>query len=89
MAYLGEKEEEQEKMCFRSLLEYIEMAKVYKKEGHMKDLGKSFSFILLEEYPKEVVKENKVKSFNDKIKEKEKSEKKQSEFLKMLKRMEI
>ena len=76
-------------MCFRSLLEYIEMAKVYKKEGHMKDLGKSFSFILLEEYPKEVVRENKVKSFNEKIKEKEKSQKKQSQFLKMLKRMEI
>lgn len=78
-------------MCFRSLLEYIEMAKVYKKEGHMKDSGKSFSFILLEEYPKEITKESKIRTFNDRLKEKQKkqSSKKESEFLRMLKKMEI
>lgn len=56
MSYLGEEMEESEKDGLRTLLEYIEMTKTYKKERFLKDTGKSFSFILLEEYPKELIK---------------------------------
>ena len=60
------------------------MTKAYKKERHLKESGESFSFILLEEYPKELFKAQKV--FKD---GKEVTPKKQSEFLKLVKKMNI